>query len=248
MNFETQSRTEKVTVVTVVFNAVTLIEATIRSVLSQDYDNIEYIVVDGGSSDGTKEVIDKYVDEIDFFICEPDDGIYDAMNKGISLGSGNFFNFMNAGDVFLDQSVVTTFVESSSGVNAGFFYGDTSIGYKTLRHKPNIGVDDMAYGMPVCHQSVFFRKSSELRYEKKYRICADQELLIRYCRAFGSGYKMNQTICRYLLGGVSSQNLLKITMEKIEISDCYKLPKWKPIYSAIISLLARGKNRLLRRS
>ena len=88
----------KVSVVTVCLNAVNEIERTMLSVLDQTYTNIEYIVIDGGSTDGTVDIIRKYQDRIAHFISEPDKGLYDAMNKGIDLATGEWINFMNAGD------------------------------------------------------------------------------------------------------------------------------------------------------
>ena len=89
------------TIITVVYNAEQVLEQTILSVLEQDYANVEYIIIDGASSDGTLDIIKKYENAIDYYISEPDDGIYYAMNKGIALASGQAINFMNAGDYFL---------------------------------------------------------------------------------------------------------------------------------------------------
>ena len=97
------------TVITVVYNAVDKIEDTIKSVISQSYENVEYIIIDGGSSDGTIDIIKKYEDKIDFWLSEKDSGIYDAMNKGIDLATGDWINFMNAGDCFHDSDVITSF-------------------------------------------------------------------------------------------------------------------------------------------
>lgn len=95
-----------VTVITVVYNAKELLEETILSVLNQTYSNIEYIIVDGGSTDGTLDIIKKYQDKISKYISEPDQGIYDAMNKGMSLSKGQWLNFMNAGDSFYSNDVL----------------------------------------------------------------------------------------------------------------------------------------------
>lgn len=95
-----------VSIITVVFNGKNTLEKTILSVINQNYQNIEYIIIDGGSTDGTLEIIHKYEKEIDYWISEKDNGIYDAMNKGILAANGKFVNFMNAGDYFFDNNIL----------------------------------------------------------------------------------------------------------------------------------------------
>lgn len=97
----------KISVITVCYNAVDTLEKTIQSVLEQTYHNIEYIIIDGGSTDGTVEIIHRYVDYLAYWVSEPDRGIYDAMNKGIERATGEWVNFMNAGDYFYNYDVIS---------------------------------------------------------------------------------------------------------------------------------------------
>ena len=147
-----------ITVITVVLNRRDDLEPTIRSVLDQTYDNIEYIVIDGGSSDGTLEVIRKYSRDIDRWVSEPDSGIYDAMNKGAFNAHGSWINFMNAGDAFYDSAVIEDMVPAMHE-NADVIYGDHQFMYddKTKKIWRAQGSDRLWKGMVFCHQSAFVR-------------------------------------------------------------------------------------------
>lgn len=146
----------KITVITVVFNGFKEIEKTLDSVLAQDYQNIEYIVVDGGSNDGTADVILKYVEQLDVFVCERDEGVYDAMNKAISRACGEFLLFMNSGDVFASTDAVSS---AMSFIKSG---GDQVIFGSWMRR---IGSDSMLHCRPVLekglfnHQAVIYSRS-----------------------------------------------------------------------------------------
>ena len=115
-----------ISVVTVCYNAVNDIEKTIMSVLGQTYKNIEYIIIDGGSIDGTIDIINKYKEHISLFVSEPDKGIYDAMNKGLMKANGQWINFMNAGDTFASNSVISNIFgcNESDLIKYDVIYGD----------------------------------------------------------------------------------------------------------------------------
>ena len=95
-----------ISIVTVTYNSVHNIEETILSVINQTYQNIEYIIIDGGSVDGTMNIVKKYKNSIDYIVSEKDNGIYDAMNKGIQIASGKWINFLNSGDTFYNKKVI----------------------------------------------------------------------------------------------------------------------------------------------
>jgi len=113
-----------ITIITVSYNAVKTIEDTILSVINQTYPNIEYIIIDGGSTDGTLDIIKKYQDKITYWVSEPDKGIYDAMNKGTLKATGVWLNFMNAGDTFYDHQVLEKVFKDKDWSNTDVIYGD----------------------------------------------------------------------------------------------------------------------------
>jgi glycosyltransferase involved in cell wall biosynthesis len=148
-----------ISVITVSLNNKTGLERTIPSVLSQSYRPVEYLVIDGGSTDGTIELLDRYRDRISRIISEPDNGIYDAMNKGIRLASGEWLNFMNAGDYFYDPLVIET-VALQINEAADAIYGNSIADYRHFATVRNTGnPDELWKGMIFSHQSLFVRTS-----------------------------------------------------------------------------------------
>lgn len=147
-----------ITVITVVYNGVENLEQTILSVVNQTYDNIEYILIDGNSTDGTLDIIKKYEDKIDYWQSEPDKGIYDAMNKGIKLASGEWINFMNAGDVFYEQKTIQTFLKKINNVCADVFYGNSIARGKTkeLLEEADESLKRIDRGPVFRHNAAFF--------------------------------------------------------------------------------------------
>jgi glycosyltransferase involved in cell wall biosynthesis len=117
-------RSNKITVITVSYNSSATIRDTIESVLSQTYSGIEYIVIDGGSNDGTMDIIMEYRDSIDFLVSEPDDGIYYAMNKGLSLATGNVVGFLNSDDVFATRDTISLIASAFDNNEIDAVYGD----------------------------------------------------------------------------------------------------------------------------
>ena len=169
----------KISVVTVCYNAVKELERTMLSVLNQTYDNVEYIVIDGGSTDGTVEIIKKYADRLAYWVSEPDKGIYDAMNKGVKVATGEWINFMNAGDRFVDEEVLTKLFEGMNNSEYGVIFGNSreyreNILY-SVKPTPFYSKCNGHYNKGICHQSMFVKTSLHKRntFNLQYHIAAD---------------------------------------------------------------------------
>lgn len=155
----------KITIITVVFNAAKEIEATLTSIFEQSYINKEVVIIDGGSTDGTLEIIRKFEHQIDYFTSAQDDGIYDAMNKGIKVACGDWICFMNAGDLFASNDILKNIFFQKTH-DAEILVGDCIVDYKSFTKRVNVKkVYLLDYGMTFCHQSVFVKTSL---YKKKY--------------------------------------------------------------------------------
>ena len=220
----------KISIITVCYNAVSSIQATIESVINQNFENIEYIIIDGGSTDGTIDVIRQYEDKISFWISEPDNGIYDAMNKGIARASGDYVNFMNAGDKLQsDETLAKIFNKYKN--NADIIYGDTYYIYNDykLLFKPK-PLNQITFTFPICHQSSFIKTAliKKCPYNTKYKSSADYDF-------FYNQY-MNGKIFEYIPivvseyeaeAGISATQILRQRKESGEINGLGRTFKYR---------------------
>lgn len=202
-----------VSIITVVYNGGTLLEGTIQSVLKQDASHLEYIIIDGGSKDGTLEVIQKYEDKIDYWISEPDKGIYDAMNKGLKVATGDYVWFMNAGDHIHGEAVLQDLFSTIS--DADVYYGEanfvdeqrTLLGTRsqisTRKLPENLTWKDMKYGMVVCHQSFIAKRSLVNEYDLTYRCSSDINWVIEVLKKSKTTVNSERVLSEYLVGGFS---------------------------------------------
>lgn len=172
----------KVTIVTVSFNAAELIEETILSVIRQDYPNLEYIIIDGGSKDGTVDIIKKYEDCIACWVSEPDKGLYDAMNKGIQLATGDWINFRNCGDPFLERDSLSKLFNNPVGDNISIVHADCYRirGDYYYYGKPS-SLKWYTVFMPLIHPATFIRVSEHRKrlFDLSHPIAADYDLITK---------------------------------------------------------------------
>jgi len=202
---------KKVSIITVVYNASDLVLKTIQSVSSQNYQNIEYIVVDGGSTDGTLDIIKDSISSIDVLISEKDSGIYDAMNKGVRASTGDYINFLNAGDWhqenFLEEIFIKNYKEDIKYYhsNMKLIHDQKIIGIA----KPVIGNGYKTHmANPLLHPTLIVRKDmfSELGlFDVRYKIASDHDWTYRLVDKY-SGTYTNKSLTNFLIGGVSAGN------------------------------------------
>ncbi|WP_374949692.1 glycosyltransferase family 2 protein [Mucilaginibacter sp.] len=210
-------------VITVVYNNARDVERTILSVLNQTYGQIEYIVIDGASTDGTLDSIKGYESRITKFISEPDKGIYDAMNKGLKLATGDYVIFMNSGDEFYAEDTIARVFGTAD--DADIYYGETemindelqSLGQRRHKAPHNFTWRSFNYGMSVSHQAIYIRRSLVDLYDHKYQLSADVDWIIRAAKKAKTSVKVNGYVAKYLVGGMSKAKHKQSLLERFDI-------------------------------
>lgn len=217
----------KLSVITIVYNNVKDIERTMLSVLNQTYPNIEYIIVDGASTDGTKDVIYNYRSRLAQFISEPDKGIYDAMNKGLSLATGDYVLFMNSGDeIYATETVADVF---DSAASADIYYGETemydeqwqSLGQRRHHAPETFDWQSFKYGMSVSHQAIYIKRSLVQPYDLSYKYSSDIDWIIKAAKKASSIVNTHIYVAKYLVGGMSKKKHLASLKERFNIFTKY---------------------------
>ncbi len=210
-----------VSIVTVVFNGEEFLEETIQSVINQSYNNIEYIIIDGGSTDNTVEIIKKYENRISHWISEKDSGIYDAMNKGILQSSGDVIGIINSGDSY-NLNTIQLVVDSYKTYGSDFFYfGNVNLINNNKKSKEVRSVNTNSFffmrsGMSIPHPAVFvpskvYKKCGLFRLN--YSIVSDYDFLYRLTKVCNIKYiYLNKILANFKDGGISS-NVKKVVFE-----------------------------------
>ncbi len=219
----------KISLITVSYNSASVLETCLQSVARQEYDSIEYIVVDGGSNDGTAKRIENYKDVVSTFVSEPDEGIYDAMNKGIALASGDVIGMINSDDMLADPRVIAWVAEAFERKPVEALFGDVvyvnpeNLG-RTVRYFPGKGFhpEKMKRGFMPPHPSFYVKREVYERYgrfDTDFDICADFELMVRlFLKAKISYSYLPKTMVKMRTGGASTSGLLsnvKINQEML---------------------------------
>jgi glycosyltransferase involved in cell wall biosynthesis len=224
---------QRVSIITVSYNSAKTIRSTIDSVLSQDYPNVEYIIYDGGSTDGTQEIVKSYGSKINKFVSEKDKGLYDAMNKGIHAASGDVIGILNSDDVYAHSHVISTVIDTI-GDNTDcvfgdlfFFKGDEQD--KVIRHYrgKNFSPAKIRFGILPPHPTLFVRKSVYDRYGKfdlQFKFAADFDFMARIFYVHRVSYKyIPDKMVKMRLGGISTGNFRRIiAINKEDLRSCLK--------------------------
>jgi glycosyltransferase involved in cell wall biosynthesis len=210
-------------VITIVYNNARDIERTLLSVLNQTYEAIEYIVIDGASNDGTLEIIKRHENSIAKLISEKDKGIYDAMNKGLALATGDYVIFMNSGDEFYAADTVAKVFATAP--DADIYYGETemvndereSLGQRRHKAPAKFNWRSFKYGMSVSHQAIYIKRSLVEPYDPKYQLSADIDWIIRAAKKAKKIVKVDGYVAKYLVGGMSKAKHKQSLLERFDI-------------------------------
>jgi glycosyltransferase len=241
----------KISIITVTYNSVETLEYAIQSVLNQTYPHIEYIIVDGGSNDGTIALLEKYSAQISKWISERDNGIYDAMNKGIDLATGDYIGFLNSDDILASNDVISTLVNRASDTNADVLYGDLEY---TLKNDPSKVVrywesceyisTKLKKGWMPPHPTVYVSKTmfeQVGKFDLSFKISSDYEFILRLFSHPGlKATYLNQLMVKMRIGGQSNRSIKNIVQKSVE--DYRALQKNR--IGGIMTLLIKNASKL----
>lgn len=240
----------KVSIITVVLDGETYLEQTIKSVIGQSYPNIEYIIIDGGSTDSSLDIIEKYEKNIRYWVSEPDKGIYDAMNKGIEAAGGDIVGIINADDWY-EPGAVERAVEILEVSGADAIHSAMKVlqdrGEPIVIPAPE-ELDTFTKGMLINHPTLFARKSLYDRlglFDTQYQVAADWDLMLRWWLGDTVFYAEERPFVNFRMGGMSSVHLKKSFEEKHHIRKKHNLIKWLDHYYLIDKIKSKLSSELL---
>jgi glycosyltransferase involved in cell wall biosynthesis len=215
-----------ISIITVTYNAIDTINATIQNILDQTYESTEFIIIDGGSSDGTKQIIENNSAKLSCWVCEKDNGIFDAMNKGITRSHGDWVIFMNSGDIFATNTVLEdVFLKNNIKSQVQVLYGNTIVknSGKILKSSGSIN-KGYFYFETICHQSIFFRRTAFKtigHFNTHYKIISDREWLLKASLAKIRFQYLPINICIWDKEGFSANNSAISATESMLLQRSY---------------------------
>lgn len=234
----------KVSIITVCYNRKATIAQSIESVLNQDYPNIEYIVIDGNSSDGTQNIIESYSNKITQYISEPDKGMYDAINKGLRFATGDIIGLMHSDDIFYDSNVVSKIVNVFNNTSlADAVYGDgiyvtNDANEKIVRNRigGQYNFEKLKSGWLPLHPTVYIKKPLIEKlgyYNLDFKIASDTEFLLRYLYKHKINIVyLNKYIVKMKMGGLSTnyKRVFQVLSEDYRIYKYHNIPAFKTVF------------------
>lgn len=236
----------KITVITAVYNGAETIEQTIQSVIEQDYDNFEYIVIDGKSTDGTTDILEKYGNKISYWISEPDQGVYDAFNKGVKLATGDYIQFLGADDCLCDKKVLSAIAEELTDdidiLSAGVWFVDEK--YSTQQYVGNSSARDKSkfLGGMIPHTGIFAKRTllTSRPFDISYRIAADYLFFLSCYYDENVKFKfLDLPVAFFSSQGISSTNNVQLLAENERIWQKYNIASMEFSDSKIKEIIKR---------
>ena len=249
----------KISIVTVCYNSEKHISCAIDSVINQSYKNIEYIIIDGASKDNTVNIIKSYGNKITKFISEPDNGIYDAMNKGIKMATGDVVAVLNSDDFYESNEVVQNIVNAFSEPNIDGIYGDLLVVFRDNTNKikrryeaSKFSTNSLKYGIMPGHATIFLKRhlfETYGLYNTSYKIAGDFELLLRMLHTHKINIKhLPQIVIKARTGGISDNNIIsKLKISKEVLRACQENKLDTNIFKINLRILIKLKHLLLAR-
>jgi glycosyltransferase involved in cell wall biosynthesis len=218
-----QAQAPVISIITVVFNDREFLEKTIKSVISQTYPHIEFIIIDGYSSDGTLDLIRTYNDKISYWLSEKDNGIYNAMNKGLACSTGDYVWFINAGDQIKEPGTLKSVIKNDPAIDV--YYGDTMLidendnflGMRRLRPPKKLSWKSLGMGLVVCHQAIIIKRAIAGKYDLKYLIAADFDWVLSALRKSSEILNTREVLTKYMREGFSRHHVARSLKERFFI-------------------------------
>lgn len=214
-----------ISVITVCFNDLEGLKKTVSSVARQTYTDIEYIIIDGASTDGTTDFLESHSSTIDYWVSEKDSGIYNAMNKALSHATGTYVTFLNSGDYYCSNDVISKIaIQAAAHDLPSLVYGDAieynNTNSKTYLHRSR-NIEYLKYGMITNHQAIFYRNNPDIKYSEAFKISSDYEFTIKHYLANRSHLKLDIPIVNFLAEGISQTDNRTRILELLSIQNKY---------------------------